>query len=1054
MDKQLRSLWADVLDRSESDIQDGDNFFEIGGDSVAAIKLSGLASRRDIQLHAQEIFQSPIFSEMAQSAKKKEQSTGSVDNSPKGKSLDLMASWSIIESCLRQCNIPNHVLADILPCTSYQRELMRASHEVGAWLFQAVFEVDRNSLDRAKEVLSIIRDKNPAFRTRICQVDSGTYQVVTKDRIEWKEVHQDLEDYKAQDYSQRLCYGDALGRFAVVYDADKTYIVWTKSHAIYDRWSKMHLMEDIRDCFLDPATFKAQSHRPPYSDFVRFVESLDEDAGKKYWMSRLEGLTNYEMLGSEVKGKQFITSSTDSIRKTMDYVRPAKMKATFDAVSQVAWALTLANESKSSDVFYCAFRSCRQMAMDGVQDIIGPVWSIVPARRRLDANQSVQDILKDVEKATTSAISYEPFGMQAIEEHFGHRRCLQSAILPQPPEPESMSGTVVARDESGAEYRIRSAASLWGQTRGPFGLYFMLTPKPNNKLEFWARYDPGFLSRERVEDLQQKFMTMFGQLFTGDLDDTQISELCPHVSTSEQDAQEYESPKRSQQNGEPQPKTLTHLTDDQSKDAPAMIIPGKSALTLSHADLRHHIAELQQQFASLGIGHESAVSIALPNSLELIVAFLAATWQRGIAAPLNPAYKQDEFEFYIDDLGSAVVVIPRGAYEKDGPAVKAARKYKAAIAECFWDGSKIVLDVKEKGKLEDQGNKDVLEAKEDDVALVLHTSGTTGRPKAVPLTNANLMTSIENICRTYQLTPKDRTMLIMPLFHVHGLLASFLSPLYSGGCAIVPPRLEPSFWETFLEHKANWYTATPSMHRLILQFPPPEHIPQIRFIRSCSSQLAPALFHKLEEAFKAPVLESYAMTEASHLMCSNPLPPAKHFPGTVGQAQGVELKILDQDGNEIEQGGEGEVCIRGENVTKGYLNNPSANESSFTKERFFRTGDQGKLDKDGYLILTGRLKEMINKGGEKISPVEIDNVVSQHEAVAEAVTFAMDDEAYGQDVGCAVKLADGKEINERDLKKWIGEKISAFKVYFPDQIPKTATGKVQRKLVAEAMSKA
>jgi len=272
-------------------------------------------------------------------------------------------------------------------------------------------------------------------------------------------------------------------------------------------------------------------------------------------------------------------------------------------------------------------------------------------------------------------------------------------------------------------------------------------------------------------------------------------------------------------------------------------------------------------------------------------------------------------------------------------------------------------------------------------------------------------------------------MLIMPLFHVHGLLASFLSPLYSGGSAIIPPKLEPSFWSTFVQHGATWYTATPTMHRMILQFPPPNQLPSIRFIRSCSSQLAPSLFHKLEEAFKAPVLESYAMTEASHLMASNPLPPARRQPGSVGQAQGVELRILDAEGSRVPQGGEGEVCIRGASVTKGYLNNEEANRSSFTKHGFFRTGDQGKLDEEGYLTLTGRLKEMINKGGEKISPVELDNVIAQHEAVAEAVTFAMDDETYGQDVGCAVKLAEGSEgLEARELKKWIGEKVAAHKV--------------------------
>lgn len=195
-------------------------------------------------------------------------------------------------------------------------------------------------------------------------------------------------------------------------------------------------------------------------------------------------------------------------------------------------------------------------------------------------------------------------------------------------------------------------------------------------------------------------------------------------------------------NSDSHPKTLTHLIRNRSKGAPAVIIPSQPPLTVSHADLQTHVTKLQKEMARLGIAEGSAVSIALPNSLELIVAFLAATWQRGIAAPLNPAYKQDEFEFYIDDLGSAMVVVPQGAYEADGAAVKAARKYEAAIAECYWDGKEIVLDVKENGRLAEKGEQEILAAEEDDVALVLHTSGTTGRPKAVPLTNANLMANI------------------------------------------------------------------------------------------------------------------------------------------------------------------------------------------------------------------------------------------------------------------------------------------------------------------------
>ncbi|MCJ1243416.1 hypothetical protein MMC30_000613 [Trapelia coarctata] len=504
--------------------------------------------------------------------------------------------------------------------------------------------------------------------------------------------------------------------------------------------------------------------------------------------------------------------------------------------------------------------------------------------------------------------------------------------------------------------------------------------------------------------------------------------------------------------------TLSNSFSASSKST-AIIIPRKPhALTISYQQLSAEVSSFQQKLAKLGVTPGAAVSIALPNSYAFIVAFLAASWQRAIAAPLNSAYKQDEFEFYIDDLSSAVALVPQGAFQHDGPAVRAARKYKAAIAECYWNGREVVLDVKDTGKLGAKGNQKVEKAQPDDVALVLHTSGTTGRPKAVPLTHRNLTRTMKNIRETYNLTPADRTLLVMPLFHVHGLLAAFLAPLLSGGSVIVPPKFSAAeFWHDFITYKANWYTAVPTIHQILLKNPPPTKIPKIRFIRSCSSPLSPKTFHELEKAFNAPVLEAYAMTEAAHQMTSSPLPPAKRYPGSVGIGQGVKVKVLDQSGDEVPQGFEAEICIRGENVTKGYLNNPEANKSSFTKGGFFRTGDQGKKDKDDYVIITGRIKELINKGGEKISPIELDNMLAQNPSVSEAVSFAIADEMYGQDIGVAVVLKDGKKLSEDELRKWVAGKVAKFKIpkkiYFTDNMPKTATGKIQRRMVAEAMLK-
>ncbi|KAF8428770.1 hypothetical protein EV426DRAFT_585830 [Tirmania nivea] len=490
---------------------------------------------------------------------------------------------------------------------------------------------------------------------------------------------------------------------------------------------------------------------------------------------------------------------------------------------------------------------------------------------------------------------------------------------------------------------------------------------------------------------------------------------------------------------------------------PAIIIPPLD-LTLTYSNLHGLITKFRYSLAAIGISTNNAVSISLPNTLEFIVIFLAVGAQRAIAAPLNPNYKQEEFEFYIDDLMSKLVIVPRGDVGKDSPAVRAAKRCGVGVAEVWWDGKEVKVEVKVKGRGLGRA-VEVQQAKEGDVALVLHTSGTTGRPKAVPLTHKNLTTTMYNIQATYELTPEDRTMLVMPLFHVHGLLAGFLAPLGSGGIVIVPPRFSASeFWTDFIKFKANWYTAVPTIHQILLKHTLPSPVPPIRFIRSCSSPLSPATFEALEKALNAPVLEAYAMTEATHQVTSNPLPTnGPRYPGSVGKGMGVSVRILDDKGNKLPHDTQGEICIRGPNVTPGYLNNPAANESSFYPNGYFRTGDMGTIDAAGYVRITGRIKEMINCGGEKIAPVELDNVLASHPAVAEAVCFALESELYGQEVGAAVVLKEGKKVNEGELKGWLGERVAKFKVpkriWFTEVMPKTATGKVQRRMVAEEMVK-
>ena len=324
----------------------------------------------------------------------------------------------------------------------------------------------------------------------------------------------------------------------------------------------------------------------------------------------------------------------------------------------------------------------------------------------------------------------------------------------------------------------------------------------------------------------------------------------------------------------------------------------------------------------------------------------------------------------------------------------------------------------------------------------------------MPLRHRNLVTSVDNIIRSYELSPDDVSLCIMPLFHVHGLVASALATFGSGGTVVVPRRFNPLGFRPLMEATMpTWFSASPTPHQLILsrlQDKRPPGCERLRFIRSCSSALAPAQMKLMEDRFGVPVLEAYGMTEASHQMASNPLPPHRRLPGSVGRGTGVEIAILDDAGNELLVGASGEVAVRGRNVIDGYENNPQANASSFTGG-WFRTGDLGVLDGDGYLRLLSRIKELINRGGEKIAPREIDEVLEEHPAVKEAVSFGVPHPTWGEEVAAAVVL--NEPVTEKELLAFCRARLADFKVprhlHIVDAIPKTPTGKIQRRFIAE-----
>ncbi len=498
--------------------------------------------------------------------------------------------------------------------------------------------------------------------------------------------------------------------------------------------------------------------------------------------------------------------------------------------------------------------------------------------------------------------------------------------------------------------------------------------------------------------------------------------------------------------------TLQTLLAQGEAGAPAILAPDRAPL--SHAGLRDLMSATVARLNALGIGRNDRVAMVLPNGPEMAAAFVAVG-AGAATAPLNPGYRAEEFDFYLTDLKAKALLVEAGS---SSPALEVAAKHGIPVIELS------VPEGAPAGSFELSGEKlgeaaATGPAQAEDIALILHTSGTTSRPKIVPLSQANLAASARHIGAALQLAPEDRCLNIMPLFHIHGLIAAVLSSLAAGASVFCTPGFNAlKVFQWMGEAEPSWYTAVPTMHQAILSRAARNEAAvealKLRLIRSSSSSLPPQVMAELEATFGCPVIESYGMTEAAHQMASNPLPPAERKPGSVGIAAGPEVAVMGNGGKLLAAGETGEIVIRGPNVTQGYEANPKANEEAFA-HGWFHTGDQGVLDDQGYLRITGRLKEIINRGGEKISPREVDEVLMDHPAVAQVVTFAMPHDKLGEEVAAAVVLREGQELNERALRDFAAERLADFKVprrvLFLEEIPKGATGKLQRIGLAEKL---
>jgi len=512
-------------------------------------------------------------------------------------------------------------------------------------------------------------------------------------------------------------------------------------------------------------------------------------------------------------------------------------------------------------------------------------------------------------------------------------------------------------------------------------------------------------------------------------------------------------PREARPDGRRVPRSIYELVRAQAErtpGSPAIAAPGRRDLT--YAQLLECVESCMALLRSANVEGNDRVAVVLPNGPEMAVAFLGVA-AYAACAPLNPAYHEAEFARYFADLQPKALIAQAGA---GSPAVEAARARGIAVIELspIPEAEAGIFTLRPAGRPAAGSARPApaSPAGEQDEAIVLHTSGTTSRPKVVPLTQASACASAQNVRAALELTPADRCLNVMPLFHIHGLVAAVLASLAGGGSVVCTAGFDADLFCDGLEATgATWYTAVPTMHQAILSRAaalrgPIEH-GSLRFVRSCSSALPPQVMAGLEEAFGVPVVEAYGMTEAAHQIASNPLPPRARKPGSVGIAAGPEVAVMDDAGAPLPPGSRGEIVIRGANVFGGYENNPAANEAAF-RDGWFRTGDEGFSDDDGYLYISGRLKEMINRGGEKVSPREVDDVLLEHPAVAQAVTFAVLHPQLGEDVAAAVVLREGASATESQIRTFAAERLAVPKlprrVLIVDEIPKGPTGKVQR----------
>ncbi len=481
----------------------------------------------------------------------------------------------------------------------------------------------------------------------------------------------------------------------------------------------------------------------------------------------------------------------------------------------------------------------------------------------------------------------------------------------------------------------------------------------------------------------------------------------------------------------------------------AVMAPDRQSL--DYDALWMQTGELFRFLAGLGLRRGDAVAMVMPDGPEYLTTFLAVS-QVAVCAPLNPAFRASEFEFLLSDIRAKALIVQAG---RDSAAILVAREMGVPVIEALVDERRPAgaLSFTTKDTAHIQNGP----CYAPDTALLLHTSATTGQPKLVPLSHGQLVAMVEVIRKAFPQADEGRVLMITPQFHLQCIL-SMLVQLFSGGASICTPGFRP---ECFLDwmriFSPTQYTAGPTLHQAILSLCPSggphPSFRSLRFVTSSGASLTDELHGELERVMGVPVVDGYGLTEAGRVTMT-PLDPARRKPGSAGICVGPEVAIMGEDGVLLGLGGAGEIVLRGPMVMSGYAHDHDANRRAF-QNGWFRTGDLGYMDDDGFLFVTGRLKEMINRGAEKILPYEIEAVLARHPAVQEVAVFGYPHPRLGEDVGAAVVLRQHMTASETELRELAAKYLADFKaprrIAFVAGIPKGLTGKYQRAKLAESL---